>query len=197
MLVVNHLTCKLNNKIIVEDVSFRIKKGEIIGLVGENGIGKSTLTETLMGIRKYDQGDIIWDKGVRKAVFFQESQFPNFITIKEAIKLFHNSQINDSSLERLIALDDFIDDLQMIDQLSGGQKRILDFILTVSSAPNFLILDEPMNHLDQERQTLIWNMMNHLKQHGVSMLIIMHDKEALTTLCHRIYRLDKGNLTLL
>ncbi|QDW98902.1 ATP-binding cassette domain-containing protein [Staphylococcus agnetis] len=194
MLTVRHLTYELDNCVILKNVNISMNSGEIVGVTGSNGTGKTTLLNLLMGVIKCQKGDIYWEEQVKKAILYQESTFPEWVTAKDAIDLFLGLQRHHEDTKEMINLIDSINLNKEISQLSGGEKRFLDFVLTLSGNPNFLILDEPTTAMDISTEAQFWGIIDNLIELGTTMIIVMHDINMLRKRCHTIYELNNGDL---
>ena len=175
------------NKKILESVSYNFKRGEKIGLVGENGVGKSTLINLIIGKLKEDSGVI--DRGVNTdfGLFSQiPKDMPMDMPILSYLKTFAEVITNDKG-EKLTAgqmLERFLfpsnTHFKKIGKLSGGERRRLQLLTVLIQNPNFLILDEPTNDLDIHTLTVLEDFL--LTFDGV-LLIVSHDRFFLDKVC--------------
>lgn len=197
MLFVKNLSYQISECEILDEISFSIHAGEKVGIIGENGTGKSTLLDILMGVKPYTKGEILWQSSMKKAVLYQTSQFPPHIKVREVLQLFHRLNSQSLTLSELQTICSIDNTSQFIHQLSGGQKRMLDVALTLSKTPDFLILDEPTNHLDEKTKIKFWMAVQTYLKPETAILIIMHDFEELKSFCDRIYMFEKGKIKLI
>ncbi|MDU0480208.1 ABC transporter ATP-binding protein [Staphylococcus chromogenes] len=197
MLSVKNLSYQISECEILDEISFSIHAGEKVGIIGENGTGKSTLLDILMGMKPYTKGEILWQSSLKKAILYQTSQFPPYIKVREVLQLFHRLNSQSLTLSELQTICSIDNTSQLIHQLSGGQKRMLDVALALSKTPDFLILDEPTNHLDEKTKSKFWKVIQTFLKPETSILIIMHDFEELKSFCDRIYMLENGKIKLI
>lgn len=206
----------------VNDVSFQIKKGEILGLVGESGSGKSTVARCLMNIYQPTGGEI-WYRDVnicekreyrknrkvlqtRRQMIFQDSasslnqkmKVEDIIT--EPMKIHHIIPKRGSYLEeagfqmKYVGLDEsFLS--RYPSELSGGQRQRVAIARALCMEPEFLAADEPIASLDVSIQAQIVNLFRHLQQeHGFTFLFIAHDLAMVEYLCDRVGVMYHGKL---
>lgn len=206
----------------VDDLSFTIRRGEILGLVGESGCGKSTVARCLMNLYRPTAGEI-WFNGVntcdpatfranremlqqRRQLIFQDSASSLNPRMKAADIIAEPMKINRIRPPRgsyrqeaafqlhYVGLDE-----QYLDkypgQLSGGQRQRIAIARALSMEPELLIADEPIASLDVSIQAQIVNLFKHLQQeHGFSILFIAHDLAMVEYLCDRIGVMYRGRL---
>lgn len=206
----------------VDDLSFTIRRGEILGLVGESGCGKSTVARCLMNLYRPTAGEI-WFNGVntcdpavfranremlqqRRQLIFQDSASSLNPRMKAADIIAEPMKINRIRPPRgsyrqeaafqlhYVGLDE-----QYLDkypgQLSGGQRQRIAIARALSMEPELLIADEPIASLDVSIQAQIVNLFRHLQQeHGFSILFIAHDLAMVEYLCDRIGVMYRGRL---
>lgn len=183
MLSVKNLSYQINECEILDEISFSIHTGEKVGIIGENGTGKSTLLDILMGMKPYTKGEILWQSSIKKAILYQTSQFPPHIKVRVVLQLFHRLNSQSLTLSELQTICSIDNTSQFIHQLSGGQKRMLDVALVLSKTPDFLILDEPTNHMDEKTKSKFWKTIQTFLKPETSILIIMHDFKELKSFC--------------
>lgn len=215
LLKVNKINKYYNKKHIIKNISFEINKGEIYGLVGESGCGKSTTAKILIGLTKKDSGEIIFnDKTLSQK---------NSITCKKIQMVFQDP---DSSLNPMKKIDwillepfrlykernkNFISKkiLEMLNmanlssdilkkypyEMSGGQKQKIAIILALLSNPELLIADEAVSSLDLSSQASILNFFKKLQTElGLSYLFISHDLRVVYHMCDRIGIMRYGEI---
>ena len=173
-LLVENLTKSVGSKVLFDNISFAVNKGQRIALIARNGIGKSTLMDILMGKTDYDSGKITWRKDLKV------KYLPQRISLEDAV--------NGYSLE--LKGEDF-------QKLSGGQQKKLMLEQVLADEPDILLLDEPTNHLDLE--TVVWleEYLNNRTVRGekaLTILMVTHDRYFLDRVCTDIIELDQNNL---
>ena len=176
---------------------FRISKGEIVGLMGHNGVGKSTLAKTLCGLLKPISGSITpareKDRIRHSFMVMQDVNYQLFSdSVREEVLLGSAMpEMCDEVLESLSLLE-LADRHPM--SLSGGQKQRVAIASAMLSGKDFIVLDEPTSGLDYYHMTQVAHLLQNLKEHGAAVLVITHDEELAAGWCDRvIYLYDKEN----
>ena len=193
-------------KQVLNDVSFEINKGDVVGIVGETGAGKSTLVDLILKIFKKDSGSILID-GVEinniknislhnSISFLPQNIYMADDTIEKNINLYKNSKIE----KNLLGLDTFYSKNNKDDHfgfgginLSGGQKQKINIIRTLTKDSKFLILDEPTNNLDRKSISEIADIIKN-KDIDKTFLIISHDQSFINNVSSKIFYLKNGTL---
>ena len=190
-LEVKNINKKYKNKVVLNDINFSIQSGEIVALIGKNGAGKSTLINS---ITKLIQQDSAQSKRLEKekfdrnliGVMMQENISLDRITVKERIKLTRTYYRNPMSYQVILALSELQNYTNHpMDKLSGGQKRKLQFALTLAGNPDLIFLDEPTVGMDAESRTKFWKHIDELKKQGKTFLITSHYLEELEKVANR------------
>ena len=174
-LLVENLTKSVGSKMLFDNISFAVNKGQRIALIARNGIGKSTLMDILMGKTDYDSGKITWRKDLKV------KYLPQRLQGDEAIRLLG---------DKAMSLENFI-------KLSGGQQKKLLLEHVLADEPDILLLDEPTNHLDLE--TVVWleEYLNNRTVRGekaLTILMVTHDRYFLDRVCTDIIELDQNSI---
>lgn len=224
---VEHLTHQfhLSKKTViraVDDVSFQIYRGEILGLVGESGSGKSTVARCLMNVYQPTSGKVFY-KGIdvcdqkafaankemlrtKRQLIFQDSssslnqRMKVSAIIEEPLKIHHMKTPRGSYREeakfqmKYVGLDEsFLD--RYPSELSGGQRQRIAIARALSMEPEFLVADEPVASLDVSIQAQVINLFKHLQEeHGFTFLFIAHDLAMVEYLCDRVGVMYHGKL---
>ena len=180
-LQVNGLTRSVGDRVLFSDVSFGIAEGQHVGLIAQNGTGKTTLLNILAGRDSADEGTVVFRNGIRIGYLEQQPRYPMEMTVREAahwhLRLSEmdeeeQQQVEVKSARILTKLR--IDDLeQPLSQLSGGQLKRVSLANVLTLEPDFLILDEPTNHLDLE---MIEWLENYLSRSSMTLLMVTHDR---------------------
>ena len=227
ILEVRHLShrFKLTRKLAVQaldDLSFQVRRGEILGLVGESGSGKSTVARCVMNLYQPTSGEI-WFNGVnitdrsqrrkhkkmletKRQLIFQDSgssmnqRMKVVDVITEPMRIHHIQTPRKTPREeaafqlKYVGLDgSYLD--QYPAELSGGQRQRVNIARALSMEPELLVADEPVAALDVSIQAQIINLFRHLQEeHGFSILFIAHDLAMVEYLCDRVGVLYRGKL---
>lgn len=190
-LEVKNINKKYKNKVVLNDINFSIQSGEIVALIGKNGAGKSTLINIITKLIQQDSGQSkIFEKEKFDrnliGVMMQENISLDRITVKEIIKLTRTYYRNPMSYQVILALSELQNHTNHpMDKLSGGQKRKLQFALTLAGNPDLIFLDEPTVGMDAESRTKFWKHIDELKKQGKTFLITSHYLEELEKVANR------------
>ena len=218
-LSVENLSKAFSDKLLFENLSFGIEKGDKTALIAANGTGKSTMMRILVGKEEADGGKIAFNDGVRVGYLEQLPQFDPNLTIEDVIstghtdimrviKNYEEALVNQMNLEKAMAAMDAnqawdyelrlkqllstfeINDLsQKVGTLSGGQVKRLALAMVLLDDPDMLFLDEPTNHLDM--QMVEW-LENYLTQSNVTLFMVTHDRYFLDRVCNKILEMYHG-----
>ncbi len=183
---IQNLTKRFGARVLFEDISFSIAEGQKVGLIAQNGTGKSTLMSILTGHEGYESGSIIWRNDLRMGYL---EQSPKFDPAESVLDACFNHQGNAEKVLRAkqILTQLHIDDLQQpMGQLSGGQQKRVALANALLNDPDFLILDEPTNHLDLEM--IVW-LEGYLARTNLTLLMVTHDRYFLDHVCSIILEL--------
>lgn len=201
---VKNITKTIKGKNILNDISFNVNSGECIALIGPNGAGKTTLMNCLLGNKFINSGSIkinSLNPGNQKLKEFlnilpQENVVPEKLKVKELLyfiqKLYKNPLTNEE-IDKLLRFDDSQKD-NFASKLSGGQKRLLSFIITLIGRPKLIFLDEPTAGMDTSTRIRFWEIVNNLKNKGLTIIYSSHYIEEVEHTADRILVLNKGKL---
>ena len=179
-----------SKKEIFNNLDLNIHNGNLIALIGKNGVGKSTLMKIIAGLQDVDQGEVWKQPGLKVNYFSQHFELNEKNTIEqELIKKITNE-------EEFYKIDIFCQNLSLnkkdlISKISGGQKRRVGLIKSIIIDADILLLDEPTNHLDLD--CIIW-LENFLKNFKGAILCVSHDRSFLNNFTNKVFWLDRGNL---
>ena len=188
---VQNLTKSFGAQVLFKDISFSIAEGEHVGLVAQNGTGKSTLLSILTGKEGYDSGSIIYRNDLRVGML---EQSPHFDPEESVLDACFNHEGNP---ERLLKAKQILTMLKLYDldqpmgQLSGGQQKRVALANVLILEPDFLILDEPTNHLDLE---MIEWLEGYLSRGNKTIFMVTHDRYFLDNVCNTILELDNNTI---
>lgn len=192
LLDIQNVSKRFGERVLFEDISFSIGEGQRVGLIAQNGTGKTTLLSMLTGDESCDSGAIIYRNGIKVGYLRQEPKFPEGASVLEAC--FHGVDFDDDAQlkAKQILTQLRIKDLnQPISQLSGGQQKRVALAQALISNPDLLILDEPTNHLDLEM--VVW-LEGFLSRGNRSLLMVTHDRYFLDNVCSVILELDNKTI---
>lgn len=188
---VQNLTKSFGAQVLFKDISFSIAEGQHVGLVAQNGTGKSTLLSILTGKEGYDSGSIIYRNDLRMGML---EQSPYFDPEESVLDACFNHEGNP---ERLLKAKQILTMLKLYNldqpmgQLSGGQQKRVALANVLILEPDFLILDEPTNHLDLE---MIEWLEGYLSRGNKTIFMVTHDRYFLDNVCNTILELDNNTI---
>ncbi len=208
VITVSHLCKRYGTVIAVDNVTFSINEGEIFGIIGPNGAGKTTMVECISGLRVPDSGSVtIYDLSpkddrdkLRKfiGVQLQESSLPPRIKVSEAVNLFASFYSNPlDSQELLETLGLTKKRNATFKKLSGGQKQRLSIALALIGNPKIAILDELTTGLDPDARRETWELIERIRDRGVTVILVTHYMDEAERLCDRVALIDNGRLVAL
>ena len=201
---VEKLSKKIKDKEILRNISFEINDGECVALIGPNGAGKTTLIDCLLGDKFVSSGRIAiqgfapTDPRLKQliSVLPQENAVVQSLKVKELLsffKLLYPDSLSDKEIDDLLRFSDKQKN-QLAGKLSGGQKRLFSFVLALIGRPKILFLDEPTAAMDTSTRQHFWEIVDRLKQNGVTIVYSSHYIEEVEHTADRILVLHKGEL---
>ena len=189
---------------VLHDVTFDVRHGEILGLVGESGTGKSTLAKTILGMVKPDRGEVVhYTK--RPQMIFQDPYsslnpaYPVSWILEEPLRIYGKYD----AAERKRRVREILDRVELPEEclaakpseLSGGQRQRVSIAVALIQRPRFLIADEPVSALDVTIQAQILKLLRQLRDElDLSYLFIYHDLNVVYQLCDRVLVMKSGRV---
>ena len=200
---VRNVTKSFENRTVVDNLSFDVKKGEVFGLLGHNGAGKSTTIDLILGLKAPDTGSaMILNMNAaknRKEVFervgvqLQHTQYQNSITVEEAC--IEYSSLYQDPADYYELLNKFsLDSLKksLVSKLSGGERQKLSVVLALIGKPDIVFLDELTTGLDVVARHEVWKTLQQLKGQGLTIFLTTHYMEEAEALCDRLCIIKSG-----
>ncbi len=188
---VQNLTKSFGDLVLFNNISFSVAEGQRIGLIAQNGTGKSTLLSVLTGKEGKDGGEIIMKKDLKIGYLEQKTQFDENESVLDAC-FNHQGDPQKVLKAKQILTMLHIDDLdQPIGQLSGGQQKRVALANVLITEPELFILDEPTNHLDLE---MVEWLESYLSRGNKTLLMVTHDRFFLDRVCNSILELDDRSI---
>lgn len=205
---VSHLTKEYKNLKAIDDLSFNVYQGEILGLLGPNGCGKSTTINSILSLLKYQEGSIkvfgkemkpdSYDLKAKIGVIFQEVAVFDELNVYDNINYFCGLYIRDKKQRKqyvddainLVGLNDFKKFLPK--QLSGGLLRRLNIACGIAHKPKLIFLDEPTVAVDPQSRNRILEGIKKLNEDGATIIYTSHYMEEIEQLCSKILIMDGG-----
>ena len=212
MLQVKNISKYYGNNVIFKDISFNVKKGEVVSIVGPSGSGKSTLIKCLNRLENYDCGKILLNNTDIKdlkitelrqkiGLVFQEYNLFEHLTVLEnltigLIKILHFSKEEAErkaiTMLRKVGLDEKI--YNYPDELSGGQQQRVAIIRTVLMKPQIILLDEPTSALDKEMKKEVLKLIDEMVKDDMTLIIVSHEEEFVKKISDRIFQMKNHTL---
>lgn len=205
-LAANSISKTIRGKVILSDVSLRLKSGNIYGFIGKNGSGKTMLFRALSGLMRIDSGNIVWKgKTLHKdfsvlpslgIIIENAGLYPNFTGVQNLTYL--------AGLTKRIGKEEIVDaisrvgldpyDKRLYGKYSLGMKQRLAVAQAVMESPDVIMLDEPTNALDETGVEEIRKLILEEKERGALILVASHNKEDIQVLADEWYRVENGSV---
>ncbi|MFI6373347.1 ABC transporter ATP-binding protein [Streptomyces sp. NPDC050546] len=186
----------------VKDLSFQVRKGELYALLGTNGAGKTSTLETVEGHRAATSGTVrVFGQSPRDrrsvrprmGIMLQESGFSPDLTVKESVRMIGTLSRRKDRVERVLGIVGLTHKAgTKVSQLSGGEKRRLDFATAVYGKPELIFLDEPTTGLDIQSRDALWDAVDKLREDGSTVVLTTHYLEEAQARADRIGLMHKG-----
>mgnify|MGYP001572469501 FL=1 len=211
VLTATHLSKQYKGRKVVRDVSLSIESGEVVGLLGPNGAGKTTCFYMIVGLVPVDQGEIHLDKTdltrlpmhqrARLGLSYlpQEASVFRKLSVEDNIMAILETQTALTPADREQRLEELLQELHVTDRrknlgmsLSGGERRRVEIARALATRPRFILLDEPFAGVDPLSVLDIQQLIMHLKQRGIGVLITDHNVRETLKICDRAYIMSEG-----
>lgn len=194
-----------DGKPAVDDISFEVKRGEIFGILGPNGAGKTTTLEMIETMREIDGGSIEVDNldvatrpNEVKAIIGVQPQSPAF---QDKTKLIELIELFAAAYGERVDPMEFLDDVKLgekansfAEQLSGGQRQRLSIAAALVHSPKVFFMDEPTTGLDPQARRNLWDLVRHVRDKGVTVVLTTHYMDEAEILCDRVAVMDRGKI---
>lgn len=204
MIRVEQLSKVIQGKTILSDISFQVSSGECVALIGPNGAGKTTLMSCMIGDKRQTNGRVYLNgeeptakhNKEKLAILPQENVIPQDLKVKELLTFFQSIYIDSLTHDEIDRLLCFSSEQQnqLAGKLSGGQKRLLAFVLCLIGKPTIIFLDEATAGMDTSTRQRFWEIVQELKQKGVTIFYTSHYIEEVEHTADRILVLHQGKL---
>ncbi|MFD1769696.1 LPS export ABC transporter ATP-binding protein [Sphingobacterium suaedae] len=214
ILKAEHLIKKYKQRTVVNDVSFHVEQGEIVGLLGPNGAGKTTSFYMIVGLIKPNDGHVFLDEQeITQDAMFQRAQKGIGYLAQEA-SVFRKLSVENNILavleihypnkeERVAKLEELLTEFSLHrvrknrgDLLSGGERRRTEIARALAANPNFILLDEPFAGVDPIAVEEIQTIVSKLKRKNIGVLITDHNVQETLSITDRAYLLTEGKIML-
>ncbi|HEX8227450.1 MAG TPA: ABC transporter ATP-binding protein [Candidatus Saccharimonadales bacterium] len=190
---------------VVDGISFQVKRGEIFGILGPNGAGKTTTLEMIETMRPIDGGtitvdglDVATQPDAVKRIIGVQPQAPAF---QDKTKLTELIELFAASYGEKVDPHKFLEDVQLgekanayAENLSGGQRQRLSIAAALVHNPRVFFMDEPTTGLDPQARRNLWELTQHIRDKGVTVVMTTHYMDEAELLCDRVAIMDKGRI---
>jgi ABC-2 type transport system ATP-binding protein len=203
VVAVRGLTKSYAGRVVVDHLDLDVRAGEVVGLIGANGAGKTTAVECVQGLRRPDRGTIevlgldpVRDAGRLRPLIgsqLQSSGLPDRLRVAEAVELFSGRRAKDADLllerfglahRRRYAFG----------TMSGGERQRLFLVLALLNQPRLVILDELTQGLDPAARREVWAAVSQLREAGTTVLLVTHELDEAEELCERVVAMRSGRV---
>lgn len=205
MIEVKDLKKRYGDKQAVDGISFSVKKGEIFGILGPNGAGKTTTLEMMETLRTIDSGSVVIDginvKDDPQAIKYligvqpQSPAFQDKTRLVEVVEMFaaaYGEKVDEMQFLRDVDLEEKAK--SYVESLSGGQKQRLSITTALVHGPKVFFLDEPTTGLDPQARRNLWELIEKVRDRGISVIMTTHYMDEAEILCDRIAVMDNGKI---
>lgn len=205
ILKVEDLRKRYGDREVVKGVSFEVRKGEIFGILGPNGAGKTTTLEMIEAMRPIDGGTAVIDGidvaadpwGARRIIGVQP-QAPAF---QDKTKLTELIELFAAAYGEKVHVMEFLKDVNLqekanafAEDLSGGQRQRLSIAAALVHRPKVFFMDEPTTGLDPQARRNLWELVEHVRNKGVTVIMTTHYMDEAELLCDRVAIMDEGRI---
>lgn len=213
-LQIQNLACGYDKHNIVPDLSFNLKAGELICILGPNGVGKTTLFKTILGFLPRQGGQVLIDgidiknlsrkKLAQKIAYVPQAHIPPFpFTVEDVILMGRTSRFGGAKTPRRAdyeKVEELLDSLRIrhlanriYTEISGGERQMVLVVRALAQEPQFLIMDEPTSNLDFGNQMRVLEQVMHLKRQGIGIVMTSHYPDHVFLCSSRVLLMKKNN----
>lgn len=205
ILKVTNLRKQYGDRETVKGISFTVEKGEVFGILGPNGAGKTTTLEMIEAMRPIDGGtaiidgiDVAQDPDAVRRIIGVQPQSPAFqdkTKLTEIIELFaaaYGEKVNPMEFLADVNLEEKAS--AYAEQLSGGQRQRLSIAAALVHSPKVFFMDEPTTGLDPQARRNLWELVQHIRDKGVTVIMTTHYMDEAELLCDRVAIMDEGKI---
>ncbi|MFS3912963.1 ABC transporter ATP-binding protein [Bacillus australimaris] len=202
----NAVSKVIRKQTVLEDINLSLAKGKIIGFVGHNGSGKTMLFRVIAGLVKPSAGEVI----VSDQILHKQISFPKSISVLLEKPAFLEQYSGFDNLKFLADIQKIIDDQQIrqviesvglnpddkrsVKTYSLGMKQKLAIAQAIMEKPDIILLDEPMNGLDEDAVENVYHLIRAENERGATVLLTSHHKKDIEELCHVVYKINSGKI---
>ena len=196
-IIVNHVTKSFKEETVLKDVVLSVPKGKICGIIGRNGSGKTLLFKCICGLLQVDKGDIQVDHRQIGAIIEEPGFLGQYSGRKNLELLASISGKKISNYQKILKMVGLLEaGDKKVRKYSMGMKQRLGIAQAIMEDQNIIILDEPMNGLDNAGVEEMRKLFLNLREQGKTILLASHNRDDIEILCDVVYEMDHGILSL-
>nr|WP_300145579.1 ABC-F family ATP-binding cassette domain-containing protein [Propionicimonas sp.] len=191
------ISLAFGTRILLDEVSLGLDSGDVVGVVGRNGDGKTTLLEILVGEREPDSGQVVRNRSASIGHLGQVEDFAPAATVRDVVVEGRPDHVwaADAGKRAVVThLLGHVDLARPVAELSGGERRRVSLAAVLLAGHELLVLDEPTNHLDVEAVAWLAGHLNTLQTAGTAMLVVSHDRWFLDAVCNRVWEVHDARV---
>jgi ATPase subunit of ABC transporter with duplicated ATPase domains len=193
----SHISKSFGTRTLLDDVNIGLGEGDVIGVVGRNGDGKTTLLQILTGVLDPDAGRVTHTGAVSVGYLHQADDFSAMSTVRDVIVRGEPDHVWASDAAARGIVEHLLAEVDLdapVESLSGGERRRTALVALMLAGHDLLVLDEPTNHLDVEAVSWLAEHLRALQARGEAMLVVSHDRWFLDAICTRIWEVHDGRV---
>ncbi|RQW20516.1 MULTISPECIES: ABC transporter ATP-binding protein [Bacillaceae] len=217
MLDVQEVSVRYGDRTVLNNISFSVKKGEMVGILGENGSGKTTLLQGITGVKSFQSGQVLFNDEPLERMKAKQRARKLAVLTQEPFSAFHTTVQSVVELGRYPYLHGLLPQLSKADRimidhamketkvntlahrsmltLSGGERQRVWLAQALAQGPELLLLDEPTNHLDLAHQVVLMDYLHQqVKKNALTVVCILHDVNLASLYCDNVLLLKAGNV---
>ncbi|WP_375423208.1 ABC-F family ATP-binding cassette domain-containing protein [uncultured Friedmanniella sp.] len=190
-----HITMTYGTRVLLDDLSLGLSRGDVIGVVGRNGDGKTTLLRILTGLTEPDAGRVTRTGAVSIGYLHQADDFSADASVRDVIVGGRPDHVWAADAGTRAVVEHLLADVDLdaaVGSLSGGERRRTALVALMLGPHDLLVLDEPTNHLDVEAVAWLAEHLRALQARDIAMLVVSHDRWFLDAICTRIWEVHDG-----
>jgi ATPase subunit of ABC transporter with duplicated ATPase domains len=184
-------------RILLDEVSLGLDSGDVVGVVGRNGDGKTTLLEILVGEREPDSGQVVRNRSASISHLGQVEDFPSGASVRDVVVGGRPDHVWAADAGKRAVVTHLLGHVELarpVAELSGGERRRVSLAAVLLAGHELLVLDEPTNHLDVEAVAWLAGHLNTLQAAGTAMLVVSHDRWFLDAVCNRVWEVHDARV---
>jgi ATPase subunit of ABC transporter with duplicated ATPase domains len=191
------ISLAFGTRILLDEVSLGLDSGDVVGVVGRNGDGKTTLLEILVGEREPDSGQVVRNRSVSIGHLGQVEDFASGATVRDVVVGGRPDHVWAADAGKRAVVTHLLGHVELarpVAELSGGERRRVSLASVLLAGHDLLVLDEPTNHLDVEAVAWLAGHLNTLQAAGTAMLVVSHDRWFLDAVCTRVWEVHDADV---